>query len=269
MLNNVAELIVWTKLFATNPVALAHEEWEVLNFLVALEFEALKKLFCAEVEFFVELAIETIPVCFFAFAEADTVLDTDADKVDRSEGTVTAASDVTISFLEAGTKDACAAAHGCDFGIWITWLVVLEVEWSINKGEVREEALCGDFHRALEEVIVWIAWVVVDAFLYLENGDWEDWRFVVAKTVHGCFEEHLGNETTFWACISTEVDGSEWNLSTGTAVHGVEVVNKAFHCLECLMLGVFVRVFNNDIWHFGFFELFVVAKSDIVFNFNL
>jgi len=184
MLDNVAKFVVWTKLFATNPVALTHEEWEVLNFLVALEFEALEKLLCAEIELFVEFAIETVPVCFFALTEADTVFDTDADKVDRSEGTVTAASNVTISFLEAGTKDACAAAHGCDFGIWIAWLVVLKVEWSVNKGEVREETLAGNFHAALEEIVVWITWIVVDTFLNLEDRDWEDWCFMMAKTIH-------------------------------------------------------------------------------------
>ena len=39
--NDIAELVIWPKLIATNPVALPHEKWEVLHFLVALEFEAL------------------------------------------------------------------------------------------------------------------------------------------------------------------------------------------------------------------------------------
>ena len=55
-------------------------------------------------------------------------------------------SDVTIGFWEAGTKDARAAAHGCDFSVWLTWLVVLKVVWCINEGEVREETLGGYFH---------------------------------------------------------------------------------------------------------------------------
>ena len=97
------------------------------------------------------------------------MLDTNADEVDGRKRTVTAARYVAISFLKTGAKDACAAAHGCDFSIRITWLVILKVERRINKGEIREETLGRNFHCALEEVVVWIFWIVVDAFLNLEN----------------------------------------------------------------------------------------------------
>ena len=187
VLNYIAKLIVWLKLLTTNPVALPHKEWEVLNFLVSLELKALKKLFGTKIEFFVELFVEAVPIWLFALTEANTVLDTDANKVKRREGKVTATSDVAIGFLKAGTEDASAAAHGCDLGIRITWLVVLKIKWRIDKGEVREEALGGNFHGALKEVVVWIFWVEVDAFLDLEDGDWEDWRLMMAETVHGCF----------------------------------------------------------------------------------
>ena len=263
VLDDVAEFVVWFELLATNPVALAHEEWEVLNSLVALEFEALVKLIGAEAEFLVEFVVEAVPIWFFALAEADTVLDTNADEVQSGEGTVAAAEDLTISFLEAGTEDASAAAHGCELSVWIALLVVLEVVRRVEEAEVREETLSGYFHAALKEIVVWIFWVVVDAFLDLENGDWKDWRLMMAKTVHGCFEKHLRNEAARFGSIRTEVNRGEWNLSASTAVHSIEVVDEAFHCLEGLMLGVFLGLLEDAFWNL-LSELLVVAVSDVV-----
>ena len=250
--NDITELVVWFEFITADPVALTHEEWEVFNLLIALEFEALVELVGAEAELFVELMIEAVPIWFFALAEADTMLDTDADEVQSGEGTVTAAKDLTIGFLEAGTKDTSAAAHGCELGVRIALLVVLEVVWRVEEAEVWEEALGGNFHTALKEIVVWILWVEVDALLHLKDGDWEDWRFMMAETVHGCFEKHLRYEATFWSRIGTEVNRSEWNLGTGTAVHSVEVVDEAFHSLEGLMLGVFLGSLDDTFWDLGF-----------------
>ena len=79
MLDDIAKLIVWTKLVTTNPVALPHKEWEVLDLLVALEFKALHELFGDKVEFFVKFLVEAIPIWLFAFTKTNTMFDTNAD----------------------------------------------------------------------------------------------------------------------------------------------------------------------------------------------
>ena len=91
---------------------------------------------------------------------------------------------------------------------------------------------------------------------------------MVAKAVHSGFKQHLGNEATFWADIGTKVNRSKWHLGTSAAVHRVEIMNKALHSLECLMLGIIKRCLDDALWHLGFFEFLFVAKSDVVFNFN-
>ena len=122
----------------------------------------------------------------------------------------------------------------------ITWLIVLKVKWSVDKSKVREEAFCGNFHTALEEVVVWIFWIIVNTFFDFENADWENWSFTFTKTIHSCFKQVFADETTSWSNISTEVNRSEWHLSTSTRVHSVEVMNEAFHSLESLLFSIFV-----------------------------
>ena len=63
----------------------------------------------------------------------------------------------------------------------MTWLVVLQVIWCVDEREVREQTLCGDFAGELEDVVVGILGIIVDAFLYLEYLNREDWRFAVSE----------------------------------------------------------------------------------------
>ncbi len=245
VLDNVAKFVVWIEFFTTDPVALTHEEWEVLDALVTLEFEAAVKLVSNEIDFLVEFPIETVPVSFGTLASDDTIFDTDARKVDSREGTVTARDWTTVGFFEDGSHNASAATHGCDFGLIVTLFVALEVEWSVNEGKVREEALTGNFHGALEEVVVWIAWVIINALFDLEDRNWEDWRFVMTKTVHSSLENHLGDEATFSRGVGTEVNGSKRNLCASARMHSVKVVDETFHGLVGLFLGVGFGLFNN------------------------
>ena len=227
------------------------------------------KLIGDEVDFLIEFFVETIPVGFFALAGGDTVLDANARKIDSRKGTVTTGDWAAIGLWEDRRHDASAAAHGSDFGFIVAWLVVFEVKWRVNKDEVREEALAGNFHGALEEVVVWISWVVVDTFLNLEDRNWEDRCFVMAKTGHGSLENHLGDETTFWSSVGAEVNGSEWNLSTGTRMHSIEVVNETFHSLVGLALGVGLSVGDDLGRDFKFLDFSVIAQSKVFWNGNL
>ena len=91
----------------------------------------------------------------------------------------------------------------------------------------------------------------------------------MAKTVHGSLEEHLGNQAALWGSIGTEVNGGKWHLSAGAAMHSVEVMYEAFHGLKRLMLSILMGIANYNFWHLCLLELFVIAKGNIVFNFNL
>ena len=78
------------------------------------------------------------------------MLDANAHQIQGREGTVATTGNVTVRLFEAGAEDTGAAAHCCDFGVRVTRLVILEIERRIDEGEVREEALAGDFHGAFE-----------------------------------------------------------------------------------------------------------------------
>ena len=85
MLNDFTKSVIWFKFFTTEPVAFAHEEWEVTDVLVSLELVTLEKLVSTQVHKLVELFVEASPVGFFAFFKGDTVLNTKANKVDSSK----------------------------------------------------------------------------------------------------------------------------------------------------------------------------------------
>ena len=73
--NYIAKSVIWFEFFATKPVTFTHEEWEVADVLVGLEFVTFEKLVFAEIHETVELFVESGPVSFLSFFESDTVLD--------------------------------------------------------------------------------------------------------------------------------------------------------------------------------------------------
>ena len=91
----------------------------------------------------------------------------------------------------------------------------------------------------------------------------------MAKTSHGSLENHLGDETTFWSSVGAEVNGSEWNLSTGTRMHSIEVVNETFHSLVGLALGVSLSVGDDLGRDFKFLDFIVITQSKVFWNGNL
>ena len=92
---------------------------------------------------------------------------------------------------------------------------------------------------------------------------------MVAEAVHGRLEQHLGNQASFWRRVGAEVNARERHLGAGAAVHGVQVMNKAFHGLKRLMFGVCFGSFNHAGRNLALFELFVVAVGDIVGYFKI
>ena len=63
----------------------------------------------------------------------------------------------------------------------MTRLVILQVKRRIEEREIREHALRGNAACQLEQVVVRVALVVVDAFLDLKDVDREDRRLAVAE----------------------------------------------------------------------------------------
>ena len=269
VLNDVAERVVRPKFLATEPVALTHEEWEVANVLVGLELIAFKQFVGNKIHFFVELFVVARPVGFLAFAKDDTMLDAEADKVDRSEGKIAATSRDTIGFRENAAVDTSAAAHGRNFSAIVARNVVFKVERSVDEDEVREEALRGNFHAALEEVVVRIFRVVVDTFFNFEDRNREDWGFAVAKTSFSRVEESLRDKATRSGRVGAEVNRSERNLSASAGMHSIEVVDEAFHGLESLFFDVGVRALDNFFRNAELLSTFFVAVDEVFWNLNV
>ena len=151
-------------------------------------------------------------------------------------------------------------------------LVVLQVVRSVLEAEVREQALCTHAARELEQIVVRFARIQVDAVLDAENLDREDSRFATAEAFFGRQKQVLHDHAGFGFRAHAIVDARERSLGTGTAVHGVQIVDKRFHGLErCLirffvsllfgkLLGVFHRFCVKSLGKladFGFPELFV------------
>ena len=110
------------------------------------------------------------------------MLDTDTRQVDASKGIITSAHRSTVALGEERLVNACAAAHRRHLRMVIARLVVFQIERCIEEGKVREQPLSADPHGELEQVIVRVLRVVVDAFLHLKNANREDWRLAVAET---------------------------------------------------------------------------------------
>src|SRR5699024_6729397 len=90
-----------------------------------------------------------------------------------------------------------AAAHIGNLGFRMTLLVVLEVKWCIQEGKVWEKTFCRYFAGKTEQIIVWIAWIKVYPFLYLENMDREDRGFAVTQAGLFCQQHVFDDHSAF------------------------------------------------------------------------
>ena len=269
MLNDISQFVIKTELFRAEPVPLPHEEGEVADVLIGLEFETFVKLAGAEIELLIEFFIESGPVGFFAFAEADAMFDADADEVDSGERTVATASDNSIALRKDRAENAGAAAHSGNFGAVVAGFIILQIERCVNESEIRKETLGGNFHTAFKEVVIGIFGIVIDAFFDLEDGDGENGSFALAETFIGGLEEIFADEAARGGSVSAEVNRGEGDLGAGARVHGVEVVNEALHGLESLLFDIFVGSVDDGLGDFELFKSFVFAIFNIIGNFYL
>ena len=73
--------------------------------------------------------------------------------------------------------------------------VVLQVEGRVEEGEIGEQPLGAHLAGEFEQIVVRVAFVVVDPFLYLEYMDWEDAGFPVTQTGVGRQQDIADNHS--------------------------------------------------------------------------
>ena len=240
VLQHLAYLIVRAELLRVDPHALAHEERVVTHALSALNAEAIEQLVDDKVDLAVKILEEPVQIAVTA--------DRDARQVDRRERQVAAAVGDLAGRVNDIGHDARAAAHVADLGLRMTGLVIFQIERCVEEREVREHALGGNAAGELEQIVVRVAVVVVDAFLDLEDVDREDRRLSVAEAGLGREQQLLHDQTALRRGIRTVVERGERDLRARTGVHGIEVVHQSLHrligALARLLVGVLAREFH-------------------------
>ena len=233
VLEYLADLVKRGEVVGIKPDSLPHEEGIVAAALAALYFKALEELAEHEVDDPVQILEEAFDV--------PPVLQAQAGEVDGRERQVPAAERGLAALVIPVRHDAGAAAHVRHFMVGIVPLQILPVERRIHEGEVREEALRGNAAGQLEEVVVRILGIEAVALADLEDMDGEYGGLAVAKA--GILREEgvPDDHAAFGRGVGSVVDGAEGHLRAGTAVHGVQVVNKSFHGL----IGVFVGLCDS------------------------
>ena len=98
------------------------------------------------------------------------------------------------------------ASHVGNFLVVVAFLVELQVERSVQETEVREQPLCAASDGQLEEIVVRISLVEVDAFLDLEDRYREDRCLAVAESRLCGKQEVLDDHAALRRRIRTEVD---------------------------------------------------------------
>ena len=176
-----------------------------------------------EIQHGVQLLVEHI--------EVSVGLDREPRQVDRCEAEVSSAAYDCLRRVMAVCHYSGTASHVGNFLVVVAFLIELQVERSVQETEVREQPLCAASDGQLEEIVVRISLVEVDAFLDLEDRNREDRRLAVSESRLCGEQEVLDDHAAFRSRVGSEVDRAERHLSAGSRVHGVEVVDKSLHSL--------------------------------------
>ena len=197
MLQHFGHRVVPVQFVRVNPDALAHEEGIVVGFLAALNLETVQQLLYHQVDPLVQYLIKFLDV-FVGF-------DADAGQVDGGEAQVAPAAGHFPALVVDVAHDTSAAAHVGHFRVVVPGLVVLEVEGRVDKAEVGEQPLGGDPHGQLEQVVVGVALVVVDALFHLEDLHREDGGLPVSQTGLGGQEQVADDHPALLANVGAVV----------------------------------------------------------------
>ena len=220
---------------------------------MALDGEAGKQLIYDQVDLAVQRLEENVDIAVRENGETG--------QVDGREGKIAAAVGNGFGRIIDVADDSSAAAHISDLGLGMSFLVESLVEGRILEGEVREEALGADAAGQLEEIVVRLAFVVVDAFLDAEDLDREDRRFAVSQTGFRS-EQHVPyDHAAFRGSVHAVVDGRERSLRAGSGMHGVEVVDESFHRLVRFLIRFLIGLLGGEF--LGLLDL-LGGKADLL-----
>ena len=125
--------------------------------LLALDLKALEDLVDAQIEHAVELIEEEVDV--FVGKDRET------GEVDRGEAQIASAVGNLAGRIVAVADDAGTAAHVSYLGLGTAFFIVGEVVGRVDESVVGEEALCRYAEGELEQIVVGILGIVVDALL--------------------------------------------------------------------------------------------------------
>ena len=223
VLEDLAHPVLAAEPLRVDPHPLPHEEREVAHPLAGLDREALHELADDELDALVERAQEAVDVA--------VGLDRQARQVDRREGEVPpSVGDGPVGVVDIG-HDPRAAAHVRDLGLGAAGDVMNPVEGGVLEREVREEAPGSDPAGQLQQVVVGVAGVEVDALLDAEDLDGEDRGLAVAQPRLGRQEQLPHDHPRLRRDVRAVIDRGERRLRPGARVHRVEVGDEGLHRL--------------------------------------
>ena len=101
---------------------------------------------------------------------------------DRSERKISSSRDDFAAWIISVSDNSCTASHVRYLRIRIARLIILKIERSVNKREVREQSLSRNTAGKFEQIIVRVGRIKVNALFYLEYVDREYRSFAVAKS---------------------------------------------------------------------------------------
>ena len=233
VLEHFAHFVIGLELFGVNPHALTHQERRIVHALLRLNLKALVQLAHAQVQLGIKQVEEQVNVAMGANSQAR--------QVDRGKAQIAAAGRDFAAGVVDVAHNARTAAHVRNFGLGRT-LVVRQVKRCVLEAEVGEQPFRGAMNCQLEQVVVWVTGIVVDAFLHAENLHGEDGRLARAQALFGSKKRIADDHAAFGGRIHAVVHRRERRLSTGAGMHGVQVVDQRLHGLERCAVGVVVRV---------------------------
>ena len=223
VLQHFGHRVVAVQLFRINPNPLPHQEGVVVSLFAALDLEPVQQLLDAQVNALIQDLVESLDI-FLG-------LNADAGQVDGGKTQVApAAGHLAVPVVDVAHHTG-AASHVGHLGVVIAGLVILQVERGVQKAEVGEQPLGGDPHGQLEQVVVGVALVVVDALLHLEDLHREDRGLPVAQAGLGGQQQVADDHPALLAGVGAVVQRAEGHLGPSPGVHGVQVVHQGLHGL--------------------------------------
>ena len=239
---HLPHLVVPVQLVAVQPHPLAHEEGVVVYVLAALDLKALQQLLHAEIQHPVQPLEEDVQI--------PPGLDGQPGQVDGGEGQVAPA----VADLPAGivhvADDPGTAAHIGDFGLRVAGPVVLQVEGRVEEGKIGEQPLGAYPAGQLEQIIVGLSGIIVDAFLYLKDMNGENRSFSIAQAGF-CGKQNIPNHhAALGSGIHAVINGAERDLSARPGMHSVQVVDESLHRLVGRPVGFRTGVLKSKFLNF-------------------